>query len=110
MGGFAAARRTQSSFTTYLASTNPSAFTVSIYNAAVSSNAGPNQAPDITKAIAHLPHVHRVDVGVLLNAVPLAADGAPQLGSWPDLPWVRWRRWLSPWLRRFEDAVGTWPC
>ena len=81
MGGFAAARRTQSSFSTFLASTNPSAFTVSILGAAVTPGSGPNHAPDITKGIAHLPHVHRVDVGVLLNAVPLAADGAPLLGS-----------------------------
>jgi MacB-like periplasmic core domain/FtsX-like permease family len=81
MGGFAAARRTQASFSTFLASTNPSAFIVSIYGAAVSSTAGPNYAPDITKGIAHLPHVHRVGVGVLLNTLPLAADGAPLLGS-----------------------------
>jgi hypothetical protein len=81
MGGFAAARRTQSSFSTYLAGTNPSAFTVSIYSAALVPTAGSNRAPDITKKIAQLPHVHHVDAGVLLNAVPLAADGAPQLGS-----------------------------
>jgi putative ABC transport system permease protein len=81
MGGFAAARRTQSSFSTFLASTNPSAFTVSFLGAAVTPGSGPNHAPNITKAMARLPHVHRVDVGVVLNAVPLAADGAPKLGS-----------------------------
>gem|GEM_PF-187914 len=81
MGGFAAARRTQSSFSTFLASTNPSAFTVSILGAAVTPGSGPNHVPNITRGIARLPHVDRVEVGVVLNAVPLAADGAPLLGS-----------------------------
>jgi hypothetical protein len=35
MAGVAAARRTQSSFSTFLAGTNPSAFTVSLYGASV---------------------------------------------------------------------------
>jgi FtsX-like permease family/MacB-like periplasmic core domain len=77
MAGAAAARRTQSSFSTFLASTNPSAFTVSIYGAAVQ---GTNSGSVDIGRLERLPYVHRVAAGAIVSAVPVV-DGAPQLGS-----------------------------
>src|ERR1700685_2742195 len=68
MAGVAAARRTQSSFSTYLAATNPSAFTVSIYGASVG---GTNSGSIDPSRLARLPHVQRVAAGALVSAVPV---------------------------------------
>lgn len=66
MGSLAGARRTQSSFATFLASTNPSDLTLFL------------QAPDLTRQLGHLPGVERVESAIFsLNAFPLAATGAP---------------------------------
>ena len=59
LGSLAAARRTQSSFSTFLASTNPRTSTVSVYSGGVSTT-NPNYDPALTAAIARLPHVRHV--------------------------------------------------
>ena len=82
MGALAAARRTQSSFSTFLASTNPPDLTVTIYGANANSAAGnPSYSSRLTTEIARLPHVRAVHVGVLLTAAPLDRSGAPRLKS-----------------------------
>jgi hypothetical protein len=75
MGSLAGARRTQSSFPTFLASTNPSTLSMAVYNQAGAPGAS------IATAIAHLADVARVRT---LNAgagVPLNAQGAPRLNT-----------------------------
>jgi hypothetical protein len=69
MGSLAAARRTQSSYQTFLASTNPSDLGITL------------QAPDITAAFARLGDVRAVASSVYLNAFPLERSGAPELLS-----------------------------
>jgi hypothetical protein len=64
MGAVAAARRTQSSFPTFLASTNPS--DMSIFT-----------GPLPVSALEHLPGVKRVESADLLNIAPLGSNGAP---------------------------------
>jgi hypothetical protein len=82
MGALAAARRTQSSFSTFLASTNPPDLTVTIYGANANSAASnPSYSPRLTREIAGLPHVRAVHVGVLLTAAPLNGSGAPRIDS-----------------------------
>ena len=68
MGAIAAARRTQSSFPAYLASTNPSDVTVltAYFDPAVGSNAGYD--PAIVRTVARLPHVKRVATATIFNA------------------------------------------
>jgi hypothetical protein len=78
LGSLAAARRTQSSFSTFLASTNPSDLTVSVYSAGVSS-ANPNYDPALTAAIARLPGVRHVAAAIDLTGAPLTSDGSPRL-------------------------------
>lgn len=66
MGSVAAARRTQSSYATFLASTNPSDLGLSV------------QGNDLTAKLARLPGVERVEATLLsLNAFPLSRTGAP---------------------------------
>ena len=79
LGSLAAARRTQSSFSTFLASTNPSDLTVSVYSGGVSS-ANPDYDPALTAAIARLPGVRHVAPGFELTGAPLTPDGSPRLG------------------------------
>src|SRR5271168_1090660 len=54
MGAIAGARRTQSSYPTFLGSTNPSDMNVAVFSA----NGAP--APNLTQKIAHLAGVQRV--------------------------------------------------
>ena len=76
MASIAAARRTQSSYPVFLASTNPSDLSVSVYSA-------PSGAPgpSLTAAISHLPGVKRVGVVYALPFAPLNADGSPNLSE-----------------------------
>ncbi len=79
LGGVAAARRTQSSFSTYLASTNPSDTNLSVFGGLPNS---PSAVPGTTlleEKISRLPHVRRVRVGLVLNGVPLRPDGSPRV-------------------------------
>lgn len=64
MGAVAAARRTQSSFPAFLASTNPS--DMSVFTGRVPVN-----------VLARLPHVKRVETADVLNAAQLGPNGAP---------------------------------
>ncbi len=81
MGSVAAARRTQSSFPTFLAGTNPSDLIVptAVYNPAVGSYVGYD--PGIINVIARLPHVRHVESWALLNVVVLGPNGAPAPGA-----------------------------
>ena len=79
MGALAAARRTQSSFTTYLASTNPSNLDVSVYGSFDNTNV--SYSSSATEKIAHLPGVKHVEAAIPLNDVPLRSDGAPRLDT-----------------------------
>ena len=77
MASIAGARRTQSSYTTFLARTNPSDLTVAVYNPATDGGPG----PPLKAKIAHLPGVKRVTSLVTPTIVPLTADGAPRLST-----------------------------
>ncbi len=83
LGSLAAARRTQSSFSTFIDSTNPSDLTVSVYNGGVSSN-NPDYDPALTAAIARLPGVRHVAVAIEVTGAPLTSDGSPRLGVTGD--------------------------
>ena len=77
MASIAGARRTQSSYTTFLAGTNPSDLSVAVYNPATDGGPG----PPLRAKIARLPGVKRVESLVTPTFVPLAADGAPRLST-----------------------------
>jgi hypothetical protein len=66
LGSVAAARRTQSSYNTFLASTNPSDLDMTLY------------APNIAPELARLPHVRHVGVSSYsVNAFPIGRHGMP---------------------------------
>jgi hypothetical protein len=71
LGAVAAARRTQSSYSTFLASTNPSQLRLgtAVYDPSAGLQTG--YFPRFIKEIARLPHVRKVESAILLNAVPL---------------------------------------
>jgi hypothetical protein len=71
IGAVAGARRTQSSFPRFLASTNPSDLTT-IYNGATS-----GYDPTLVDTIAHLPHVKHVENVATLNAIEVDNEGKP---------------------------------
>ena len=77
MASVASARRTQSSYPVYLASTNPSTLTMAVYANAANGGAGPS----VAAAIRRLPDVRHVDTAEAPTLVPLAADGAPLLST-----------------------------
>src|SRR6202167_476001 len=76
MGALAAARRTQSSFATYLASTNPSELGISVFGG-VGNGGGsaPSYSASAVKAIAHLAGVRHVEAAIPIAAAPLAPGG-----------------------------------
>jgi hypothetical protein len=77
MGAIAAARRTSSSFSTYLASTNPSNLSLgtAIYDPLLGFNSG-YDAP-LAKTIAHLPLVTHAESYANIYSVPIKVDGQP---------------------------------
>jgi len=77
MASIAAARRTQSSYPTFVASTNPSQLTMAVYSAVA--NGGPG--PSLAAQIARLPGVKVVRTEISPPIVPLAANGAPRLST-----------------------------
>jgi hypothetical protein len=84
MASLAGARRTQSSFSVFVASTNPSALGVTIFGATpTGSNPKSNGVSSLTRRVAHLPHVASVAPGVELTGAPLVA-GVPQLDDSND--------------------------
>ena len=86
MGAVAAARRTQSSFATYLASTNPSKLGVTVFGG-IGNGGGsaPIYSPSALEAIARLPGVRHVEAAIPIAAAPVAPDGAPRLGGINDI-------------------------
>ena len=76
MGSIAAGRRTGSSFSVYLASTNPSNL-----DAETILDSGANvYSAALTNKIAHLPHVRRVESATLgLSVFPVKPDGTPDV-------------------------------
>jgi hypothetical protein len=77
MASIAAARRTQSSYPTFMASTNPSALTMAVYSNANGGQAG----PDLKSKIAKLPGVKHVGSLFSPPIVPMSAQGAPRLNT-----------------------------
>ena len=77
MASIAAARRTQSSYPTFMASTNPSALTMAVYSNANGGQAG----PDLKSKIAALSGVKHVGSLFSPPLVPLSANGAPRLST-----------------------------
>jgi hypothetical protein len=86
MGALAAARRTQSSFATYLASTNPSNLGITVFGG-VGNGGGsaPTYSPAGIEAIERLPGVKHVEAAIPVAAAPLAPSGAPRLGAINDI-------------------------
>lgn len=81
MGSIAGARRTQSSYPKFLASTNPSDLYFSSFGTSGPAGGG-NASHSVTAAeIGHLAHVKRVATSLNLLAGPLGRNGAPLLGE-----------------------------
>src|ERR1035437_134144 len=78
MAALAGARRTQSSYPQFLASTNPSDVTMFVYSGA---SQFPGKTFSLTKTISHLAGVERVVTALGPQMVPLAANGAPRLST-----------------------------
>ena len=74
MASVAAARRTQSSYPAFLASTNPSDLTMTVY-----SNGSGSAGPSLTAKIARLAGVRHVDSIVTPTCLPLTPHGTPRL-------------------------------
>src|SRR5439155_9066369 len=74
MTAVAAARRTQSSFPAFLASTNPSDVTVIHNDSATDDN---SSDPGFLHTIAQLAHVKRVESVTFPSVLLLGPDGAP---------------------------------
>jgi hypothetical protein len=83
MASISAARRTQSSYPTFLASTNPSDITVSVYTP----NTGAPVA-SLTTKIAGMPGVKSVRGLAGPTVVPLSKNGAPRLNTLSDVTTV----------------------
>ena len=77
MGSVAAARRTQSSYSALLETTNPSQIDVSTAIASPTIGNGQGYDPAIVRLIAHIPHVTAVASAVGVNAEPLGPKGGP---------------------------------
>jgi hypothetical protein len=77
MASISAARRTQSSYPTFLASTNPSTLTFSVFGTGTGGRQGPALKPEIEK----LPGVIRVRSLDTPPIVPIAPNGAAELGT-----------------------------
>ncbi len=80
MGALSAARRTQASFATYLASTDPSNFDVSVFGG-FNNSSGASYSAAVTNEIAHLPGVRHVEGGIVLDATPLRPNGAARIDA-----------------------------
>jgi hypothetical protein len=81
MASIAAARRTQSSFSVFLAGTNPSDLSVPTFGASASGN----YSAALTTKIAKLREVRHVAAWISVNAVPLRPDGAPVLDHFAQI-------------------------
>lgn len=77
MASIGIARRTQSSYPTFLASSNPSTLTMAVYQA--TANGGPG--PDLTSAIERIPGLQRLATVLAPKIAPLNANDAPNLAA-----------------------------
>ena len=86
MASIAGARRTQSSFPTFLASTSPSDLTIAVFppGNVTAGNAGGYSA-SLTKAIRGIPDVTRVESWVEPLALPLGRAGRPETNTLSDI-------------------------
>jgi hypothetical protein len=79
MASVAGARRTQSSFPTYLASTGPADLEgITSFVNSMSGAGGQGYDPALMAKIAHLPHVTQFTYFAGLNIVPLSRRGIPE--------------------------------
>ncbi len=86
MGSMAAARRTQSSFATYLTSTNPSDLSITVFGGTGNGGgAAADYSASAVHAVARLPGVRRVEAAVPIAAAPLGRNGAPELAGINDI-------------------------
>jgi hypothetical protein len=84
MAGVAAGRRTQGSYPTFLASTNPSDLTASVYSP-VSGNALPSILPVLAADRALVRTVRELEVP---HVAPIAPNGGPELTKLSDVNFV----------------------
>jgi hypothetical protein len=77
MASIAAARRTQSSYPAFMASTNPSAVTMSVF----SNNNGGQAGPNLKSKIEKLAGIRHVVTAFAPPMVPLTPRGAPELNT-----------------------------
>ncbi len=77
MGSLAAARRTQSSYSALLETTNPSQIVLATAIANPAIGNGQGYDPAIVREIARIPHVTAVASAPGINAEPLNSAGAP---------------------------------
>jgi hypothetical protein len=77
MASIAAARRTQSSYPTFLKSTNPSTLTMGVFGATNGGKGGSSLVPKIAR-LSDVAAVWTLDSG---DAVPLSPSGAPRLNT-----------------------------
>ncbi len=85
MGSIAAARRTQSAFSTYLDRTDPTDLTMSAFGFANGATPYANQVSPLIARMSHLPHVRSVATLISLNAAPLTTKGLPDLDKVQNL-------------------------
>ncbi|HVA07893.1 MAG TPA: FtsX-like permease family protein [Acidimicrobiales bacterium] len=76
LGSLSAARRTQSSFTDLLATTNPSDLQVSIYSGGATNL---DYRASLTREMARLPGVRHVAAAFVAVGAPLTRDGSPRI-------------------------------
>ena len=86
MASIAGARRTQSSFPTFLASTSPSDLTIAVFppGNVTLGNAGGYSA-SLTRTLRGLPDVKRVESWVEPFGLPLGSNGAPETNALSDV-------------------------
>ena len=86
MASLAGARRTQSSFPTFLASTSPSDLTIAVFppGNVTAGNAGGYSA-SLTRTLRGLPDVKRVESWVEPFGLTLGSNGAPQTNALSDV-------------------------
>jgi FtsX-like permease family/MacB-like periplasmic core domain len=78
LGSVAAARRTQSSFSNFLASTNASDLLVTMYGNGVT-GVTEHELSTLSREMARLPEVQHVVAGFVVTGAPLDSTGAPRL-------------------------------
>lgn len=81
MASVAAGRRTQASYPTFLASTNPSTLTMAVFQ----TQTGAGGVSSLKSAIERLPDVKHVVTAGTLPLIEIGANGAPRLSSLSDI-------------------------